>query len=302
MDKNESFLDRLAIITGNRVKKTDEGINPHTVQGPHLIHHEYKDDPDILDQFSVSCNESLRACSTAIYVYRDRIDIRRWAACGNIVAPKRDSLSFDEIDNIVVKSNGAKVFIRFSGEIQISFNQGTRYHYLGTPEHMEKKDIKLTEANQILFDEEYNQLVDKHIEIIQEILRTYKKEVRFEEKQKEKKPENITYQTNSTVNFGDGPIYNNNYIDSHNIDIENSITNLYQQVQMESVGEEREEMLRILYEVEKLIKEIQQTGKMPETKKGRFEKAGDHFKKHEWFYGGIVTVIGNAVIKYMLGV
>lgn len=299
MDENRSFWDVLLSDDKNEQVKPGnaETSDCFIEQGRKLLKHEYVDDPGILGQFTLNCNESLKSSSTSIYIYKDRIELKRTDRCGNIVAPKRDSLSFDEIDNIVLQSTGAKFGMRFSGEILFHFKAGTRYYYLGTEEHMRTKDIKLTEANQILFDAEYNDLVSKYYEILLKTFRAYKADVKHEEKQERMAPKSVTNTTNINQT-GSGTINYNSYND---VNINTSLTNISQRIQNETNGSERDEMLRILFEVEQLIKEMKETGSVSRKHKSAVEKIGDHLKKHDWFYKEIVTIIGSAFVKYILG-
>lgn len=298
MGKNSSFWDGFWGNNNNQETKSgNKVVSDHLIeQGYKLIKHKYIDEPGILDQFTVDCNESLKSSSTAIYIYEDRIALRRTDGCGNIVAPKRDSLSFDEIDNIVLQREGRKIGIRFSGEILFYFIAGTRYYYLGTDEHMRRKDIKLTEANQIYFDAEYNDLVDKHFETLMRIFRSYKEGVKYEEKQERRTPKSVTNATTYVNQSGDGTINISSY---NEFNANTSLMNISQRILKEVDGQERDEMLRILHEVEQFIKKMQETGVISKKSESTIGKIGDHFKKHDWFYKEIVSIIGSAVIKFI---
>ena len=61
-------------------------------------------------------------------------------------------------------------------------------------------------------------------------------------------------------------------------------------------GEDKDELYRLIAEAKSIAEQILQKNSLPE-KSGFFQRGSKHFNKHSWFYGAIVQLIGQAIIK-----
>lgn len=180
---------------------------------------------------------------------------------------------FRELESVSIDRWGTyAIFIRISGMIRFRCKQGTRYYQYSTPEFIDTETMKQSEANEILFDKEYNNLVEEHFDMLLTALINYQNKEE-EENKAEKKVSAQTF-----IHTGNGDI---NYRSNNDFRINDSILDLSNRNQNETTGEERDEMLRILFEVELLIKEMKETGGISKKSKSKIEKIGDHLKKHE---------------------
>ncbi|MBQ9715415.1 MAG: hypothetical protein IJV77_03265 [Clostridia bacterium] len=111
---------------------------------------------------------------------------------------------------------------------------------------------------------------------------------RQEEEQKQMSVENI-------INYGN-MVFGN--VSNSTLSVDNSIHEVERMVDKLG-GDDKKELLEILEEVKELLENIRTSRTIPKQKK-LFQRIGDHFAKHEWFYGTIVQLLGTVTMT-MLG-
>ena len=79
------------------------------------------------------------------------------------------------------------------------------------------------------------------------------------------------------------------------LSVDNSIHKLERDIE-ELGGDDKEELQELLDEVKELIENIQSSRTIPKQKR-LFQRLNDHVVKHGWFYGGVVQLLGTAVMK-----
>lgn len=95
----------------------------------------------------------------------------------------------------------------------------------------------------------------------------------------------------SNISFGN--VYDSNF------SIDNSYNELLERINKEP-DSDKGELKNILLEVKDYIDNI--TNLKTITKNtGLFTRIDNHFQKHQWFYQGIINLIGTAVINSMSG-
>lgn len=101
-------------------------------------------------------------------------------------------------------------------------------------------------------------------------------------------------------NFFSGSFTNNGNmvfgnVSGSTLSVDNSIHKLERDIE-ELGGDDKEELQELLDEVKELIENIQSSRTIPKQKR-LFQRLNDHVVKHGWFYGGVVQLLGTAVMK-----
>lgn len=101
-------------------------------------------------------------------------------------------------------------------------------------------------------------------------------------------------------NFFSGSFTNNGNmvfgnVSGSTLSVDNSIHKLERDIE-ELGGDDKEELQVLLDEVKELIENIQSSRTIPKQKR-LFQRLNDHVVKHGWFYGGVVQLLGTAVMK-----
>lgn len=101
-------------------------------------------------------------------------------------------------------------------------------------------------------------------------------------------------------NFFSGSFTNNGNMVFGNVtgstlSVDNSIHKLERDIE-ELGGEDKEELQGLLDEIKELIDNIESSRTIPKQKR-LFQRLNDHVVKHGWFYGGVVQLLGTAVMK-----
>ena len=101
-------------------------------------------------------------------------------------------------------------------------------------------------------------------------------------------------------NFFSGSFTNNGNMVFGNVSgatlsVDNSIHKLERDIEKLG-GDDKEELQELLDEVKELIENIQSSRTIPKQKR-LFQRLNDHIVKHGWFYGGVVQLLGTAVMK-----
>lgn len=94
---------------------------------------------------------------------------------------------------------------------------------------------------------------------------------------------------NGIINYGD--------ITNSSFNFDNSYTQIEKMIE-EQAPEESEILKDLLNDVKEYIDNIIETQAIVKNKK-LFSRIGDHFVKHQWFYGSVVNLIGTAVLQNM---
>lgn len=115
--------------------------------------------------------------------------------------------------------------------------------------------------------------------------------------------ENLRKSSGTTVNIGTFTATGSNVIlgDAINssLTVDNSIQRIEKRIEDDG-GEDKETLKGLLDEAKELIENIQATRQIPKNK-GFFNRLSLHLEKHGWFYGEIVGLLGNAVLKIIQG-
>lgn len=101
-------------------------------------------------------------------------------------------------------------------------------------------------------------------------------------------------------NFFSGSFTNNGNmvfgnVSGSTLSVDNSIHKLERDIE-EHGGDDKDELQELLDEVKELIENIQSSRTIPKQKR-LFQRLNDHIVKHGWFYGGVVQLLGTAVMK-----
>lgn len=101
-------------------------------------------------------------------------------------------------------------------------------------------------------------------------------------------------------NFFSGSFTNNGNmvfgnVSGSTLSVDNSIHKLERDIE-ELGGDDKDELQELLDEVKELIENIQSSRTVPKQKR-LFQRLNDHVVKHGWFYGGVVQLLGTAVMK-----
>lgn len=101
-------------------------------------------------------------------------------------------------------------------------------------------------------------------------------------------------------NFFSGSFTNNGNMVFGNVlgstlSVDNSIHKLERDIE-ELGGDDKKELQELLDEVKELIDKIESSRTIPKQKQ-LFQRLNDHVVKHGWFYGGVVQLLGTAVMK-----
>lgn len=126
---------------------------------------------------------------------------------------------------------------------------------------------------------------------------TYAGKSYFErEKNYMKKTEKMSIPTVMIQNLTNNGVFNMGKITDSNITINNSIEQIKKEI--EERGQDKEELLQILEEVKDYIDNIKETNKITKNT-GLFKRIGEHLEKHQWFYGKVINVLGEALLLGM---
>jgi hypothetical protein len=77
--------------------------------------------------------------------------------------------------------------------------------------------------------------------------------------------------------------------------VDNSIRKLERDIE-ELGGDDKEELQKLLDEVKELIENIESSRSIPKQKR-LFQRLNDHIVRHGWFYGGVIQLLGTAVMN-----
>lgn len=255
-----------------------------------------KEDPESLAEFTVYSKTADWGGKTKISVYSDRIVINRISRGFQVIGPTRDSISFDEIESVTATAASHHIWGEYPGKFHVLCKKDTRYWEI-TKEvlNTEHRNYNRVLANEIIYDSEYNDIVEKNVLIISDAIRDYRN---GRQKETEKQPsqsfhfENVNT-TGGQVVFGVG--------DNNSISIDTlgtiQITTIAEQVQSEvKDSHDREEMLRILREIELALEDIK-AGKPIGGNKGLKDSFENYLQKYSWFFAEIVGLVGNVVLK-----
>jgi len=105
----------------------------------------------------------------------------------------------------------------------------------------------------------------------------------------------ITYNVGSIKADGSNVVLGD--VINSSLDIDNSIKNIYEKIESDG-KEDTEELKALMSEVEKVVDEIKIRGVIPKNK-GLMDKLSNHLEKHGWFYGGVINLIGAAVLQFV---
>lgn len=84
-------------------------------------------------------------------------------------------------------------------------------------------------------------------------------------------------------------------ISGSTLSVDNSIHKLERDIE-ELGGDDKEELQELLDEVKELIENIESSRSIPKQKR-LFHRLNDHVVRHGWFYGGVIQLLGTAVMK-----
>ena len=101
-------------------------------------------------------------------------------------------------------------------------------------------------------------------------------------------------------NFFSGSFTNNGNmvfgnVSGSTLSVDNSIHKLERDIE-ELGGDDKEELHELLDEVKELIDNIESSRTIPKQKR-LLQRLNDHVIKHGWFYGGVVQLLGTAVMQ-----
>lgn len=281
MSEKESTYARFL----KRFGMTNEQVKNENSEESRLVKHEFIQNSMILDQFSVRCSEKWRECLCRVYVYRDMVKIKRenLAKSGNVKGLLHDSLDFKDIERISVSEESSTGILRFI------CREGTQYYEYSTSEAIEHHDIMRSWPNEILFDSEYRDLIEEHFSILEKVFDEYRNS-NIEQK-KQQNVGNINY-------YFYGDIVGSLLVSGdHNFNVDNSVNIIRKEI-FQKGGNDKEELLAILKEVNSLVETIQQTKSVPKDE-GLFRRILSHMNKYDWFYAEIVSFIGAAILQFV---
>ena len=81
------------------------------------------------------------------------------------------------------------------------------------------------------------------------------------------------------------------------LSVDNATSRIEQEIE-EKGGEDKQELRELLEEVKELIENMQDSRHIPKNK-GIFSKLSNHLKKHAWFYGEVVGLLGSTVVQML---
>jgi hypothetical protein len=124
--------------------------------------------------------------------------------------------------------------------------------------------------------------------------RTYAE--REAEYERQKRPANSAIYNIGPITAKGSNLVLGNVVDS-SMNIDSYIENIVSEVE-EKGGEDKIALFALLDEVKELIDKIETTREIP-VDKSLSERLSTHFEKHKWFYGAIINLLGNALLKTM---
>lgn len=96
----------------------------------------------------------------------------------------------------------------------------------------------------------------------------------------------------SNINFG--TVYDSNF------NIDNTFQSLENAIEEKAKDEDKEELMDIIQEVRDYIDNINES-KVISKNTGLFKRIGKHIQNYQWFYQGLVTMIGSSIMNVMGG-
>lgn len=121
--------------------------------------------------------------------------------------------------------------------------------------------------------------------------RTYNE--RLAEYEEEKAKANQQYVFSGSFNNNGNMVFGS--ISGSALSVDNSIHKLERDID-ELGGDDKEELQELLDEVKELIENIESSRSIPKQKR-LFQRLNDHVVRHGWFYGGVIQLLGTAVMK-----
>lgn len=121
--------------------------------------------------------------------------------------------------------------------------------------------------------------------------RTYNE--RLAEYEEEKAKANQQYVFSGSFNNNGNMVFGS--ISGSTLSVDNSIHKLERDID-ELGGDDKEELHELLDEVKELIENIESSRSIPKQKR-LFQRLNDHVVRHGWFYGGVIQLLGTAVMK-----
>lgn len=232
-------------------------------------------------------------------VYSDGLSLKRLSPGYQVVGPTQDRISFSEIESITARKASRHIWGMSPGRIQILCREGTRYWQI-------TKDVLDTEnriynrvlANEIVYDLEYNDVVEKNVSVILDALHAYKTG----------RQKDTADRLNQNVHIGNMTVPGGQVVvgagNNNNIHVDTigsvTVTAIAERIQGEIEDtREREEMLRILKEIESAIENIQAGRPVEAADKGLKEGFEKNMEKYGSIYAAIFKLIFTAVLKKM---
>ncbi|MDD6143012.1 MAG: hypothetical protein PUD16_05915 [bacterium] len=120
----------------------------------------------------------------------------------------------------------------------------------------------------------------------------------FEEKNKAllRREEQNKMATGNITNYGN-IVFGN--VSGSTLSVDNSIKQLEREIE-EKGGEDKELLRELMEEVKELVENIESSRTIPKQKK-LFQRLNDHVVRHGWFYGGVIQLLGTAVMNGLGG-
>lgn len=164
--EGESLLRRFA----------DNWILPHPDSS--MIKDIPEKDPKSLVKWTVRIWHNPVSCVTTVRLFEDKLELIRKKKGEKIYGHSQEIVYFREIDNITITyAKKGKLFeTSRDGVIKILCKPNTRYYEYSRKEAPERNiyNFDYSEPNEILFDEEYNSVVETNFPAIIKALEEYK--------------------------------------------------------------------------------------------------------------------------------
>lgn len=196
---------------------------------------------------------------TSVYVYPDRVEIYRQRMYDESQGGEIDSFRFDEISSVILTHYLDTKYIRFN------FKPSSTYYFSQEQISAPRINDHYSFPNEVIYGSE--DALSQHIAIIQRAISDYKR-----------KPMIQTFINNGTY-----------------FNITSELNQIQQEI-YEKGGSDAKELSELLEEVRKLIKILEDTGKVDKNS-NTWKKILDCADQHGWAFGAFLSTIGQAAVN-----